>query len=369
MIPFLSLQRINAAYRGELLEALARVVDSGWYILGEEGQRFEAQFAAYCGVKHAIGVANGLDALKLILRGYMELGRLREGDEVIVPANTYIATILAVSENRLVPVPVEPQIGTYNIDPDRIEEMVTPRTRAIMVVHLYGRIGYSRKLKEVADRHGLLVIEDSAQSHGAAFEGRKSGNLGDASGFSFYPSKNLGALGDAGAVTTNDDALAGAVRTLANYGSQRKYENLFKGYNSRLDEIQAAILSVKLKYLDAENGRRRAIARAYREGIRNGRILLPADADPESHVWHLFTVRTEDRSGFLTSLAARGIGTNIHYPIPPHLQRAYAEWGSRSYPITEEIHRTIVSLPLDISMSDEEITEVIDACNDYQGSR
>ncbi len=367
MIPFLSLQRINAVYRDELLEAVARVVDSGWYILGEEGRLFETRFSAYCGVKHTIGVANGFDALRLILRGYMELGRLHEGDEVIVPANTYIATILAVSENRLVPVPVEPRIGTYNIDADRIEEGITSRTRAILVVHLYGRIGYCRKLQEVADRHGLLVIEDSAQSHGAAFEGKKAGSLGDASGFSFYPSKNLGALGDAGAVTTDDDALAEVVRTLANYGSQRKYENLYKGCNSRLDEIQAAILSVKLKYLDAENGRRRAVARAYKEGIGNRRIILPADSNPESHVWHLFVVRTGDRDAFVAHLQNRGIGTNIHYPIPPHLQRAYAEWGNRSYPITEEIHRTIVSLPLDICMTDEAITEVIDACNDYRG--
>ena len=299
----------------------------------------------------------------------MELGRLREGDEVIVPANTYIATILAVSQNRLVPVPVEPCIRTYNIDADHIEKEITSRTRAILVVHLYGRIGYCRKLQEVADQHGLLVIEDSAQSHGAVFEGRKAGSLGNASGFSFYPSKNLGALGDAGAVTTDDDALAEVVRTLSNYGSCRKYENLYKGCNSRLDEVQAAILSVKLKYLDAENGRRRAVARAYKEGIRNRRIILPADSNPESHVWHLFVVRTKDREDFVAHLQTRGISTSIHYPIPPHRQRAYAEWNYRSYPITEEIHRTIVSLPLDISMTDEAIADIIAACNDYQGSK
>lgn len=365
MIPFLNLQKINAGYRNELIDAIIGVVDSGWYILGEEVKNFETKFSEYCGVKYTVGVANGLDALKLILRGYMELGKLAEGDEVIVPANTYIATILSISGNRLVPVLVEPDIKTYNIAPERIEEKITERTKAIMVVHLYGRIGYCERIKNIADRHRLLIIEDSAQAHGAAYEGKRSGNLGNASGFSFYPSKNLGALGDAGAVTTNDGTFAEVVRALANYGSHRKYENLYKGYNSRLDEVQAAILRVKLKYLDAENERRRAIARIYMENIRNEKIFLPEVSTPKSHVWHLFVVRTEDRDSFITYLSNKGIGTNIHYPIPPHKQKAYTEWNTRQYPITEEIHRTILSLPLDITMTEKEIDCVVKACNNY----
>lgn len=365
MIPFLNLKNINALYRDEILEAIARVVDSGWYILGEEVRRFEKEFAEYCGIECAIGVANGLDALTLIFRAYKELGLFSEGDEVIVPANTYIASILSISENRLTPVLVEPDIRTFTIDGDRIEEKITPRTRAILVVHLYGQIGYSEKMRALAEKYRLKILEDSAQSHGAAYRGRRAGNLGDASGFSFYPGKNLGALGDAGAVTTNDGQLATVVRALGNYGSHVKYVNKYKGVNSRLDELQAAILRVKLKYLDRDNDWRRHIAGTYMRSIRNEKIILPGAANPESHVWHLFVVRVEDREGFRKHLNEKGVGTVIHYPVPPHQQEAYSEWNGEKYPVTEEIHRTVVSLPVDISMSEEQIGYVVNACNSY----
>lgn len=365
MVSFLNLRSVNGQYRDELLAAVARVVDSGWYILGEEVRNFEGRFAEYCGVRHAIGVANGLDALTLTLRAWMELGVLAEGDEIIVPANTYIATILAISKNRLTPILVEPDRNTFNIDEIRIGENLSARTKAILLVHLYGRIGYSETIQSVADRHGLKIIEDAAQCHGALYKGRKSGSLGDAAGFSFYPGKNLGALGDAGAVTTGDDKLAEAVRILRNYGSDSKYVNRFKGVNSRLDELQAAILSVKLKYLDAENEKRRRIAGRYLQGIRNGKLVLPSCDSPEAHVWHLFVVRTEDREGLLGHLRERGIETLIHYPIPPHRQTAYAEWNTRSYPVTEEIHRTVLSLPMDPTMSDGDVEAVITACNAF----
>lgn len=364
-IPFLNLKAINALYEPELIQAMRSVVESGWYILGGEVERFETSFASYCGVKNAIGVGNGLEALVLIFRAWLELGLLKQGDEVIVPANTYIASILAVSEAGLVPVPIEPNLHTYNIDADRIEASITVRTKALLVVHLFGQVGYSWRLQEIAQRHGLRIVEDSAQAHGALFLGKRAGSLGDASGFSFYPGKNLGALGDAGAITTNDDQLAETLRALRNYGSRVKYENLFKGHNSRLDELQAAVLSVKLTYLDRDNDRRRQIARAYLEGISNRKLILPAVSDPCAHVWHLFVVRTEKREALQSHLAARGIGTVIHYPIPPHKQQAYREWDHLHLPITEQIHRTCLSLPMDISMSEEDIQYVIAACNDY----
>lgn len=365
MIPFLNLKKINANYRDEIIEAITRSFDSGWYILGEEVKTFEEEFSRYCGVTSTIGVANGLDALILIFRAYMENGVMAEGDEVIVPANTYIASILAISANRLKPVLVEPDVLTYNIDPDRVEEKITGRTKAILVVHLYGQVGYSEKLKRLADQYGLKIIEDSAQAHGALYMGRRTGNLGDASGFSFYPGKNLGALGDAGAVTTNDVDLAATIRALGNYGSNVKYVNIYKGVNSRLDELQAAILSVKLKYLDRDNKRRREIADFYLNNIKNEKLILPKVTSPESHVWHLFVVRTEDREGFQRFLKDKGIGTMIHYPIPPHQQEAYKEWNNENYPVTEEIHKTVLSLPVDISMSDDEIKQVVDVCNAY----
>ncbi len=366
MIPFLDLKSINNRYRSQLLEAVAKVIDSGSYIKGREVEEFEREFAAYCGTKRAVGVANGLDALRLILRAYIEQGVMNEGDEIIVPANTYIATILAVTENRLVPVLVEPALGTFNIDIDRIEEKLTNRTKAILIVHLYGRIAYAPRLKNLAQKHGLKIIEDAAQSHGAAFEGKRSGSLGDAAGFSFYPGKNLGALGDAGAVTTNDAQLAELVSALGNYGSREKYCNLYKGLNSRLDELQAAVLRVKLPYLDEENERRREIARVYLDGIRNPLIYLPQWNRGTSHVWHLFIVRCAKRDRLAAHLKEEGIGTLIHYPIPPHQQKAYAEWNANSYPVTEEIHQTVLSLPLDISMDDEDVARIVEACNRFQ---
>lgn len=346
---------------------MTRVLDSGWYIRGSEVERFEQMFSIYCGVSHTVGVANGLDALRLIFRAYIELGVMAEGDEVIVPANTYIATVLAVSEARLRPVLVEPDLATYNLDVSRVEEAITSRTRAILIVHLYGQIAYSGELQAIADRHRLKIIEDAAQAHGARYEGRRAGSLGDAAAFSFYPTKNLGALGDAGAVTTNDDRLAEMVRALGNYGEIEKYINRVKGVNSRLDELQAAILSVKLKYLDEENAQRREIAARYLREIRHPELTLPAVAEPEGHVWHLFVVRTPNREAFRAHLDDRGIGTMVHYPVPPHRQTAYAEWRHRSFPVAEAIHDTVVSLPLNPTMTDAEVRGVIDACNSYAG--
>ena len=365
MIQFLNLKRINERYKAELVAAFERVIGSGWYILGNECLSFEKQFAEYCGTRYAIGVGNGMDALMLIMMGYKELGLMRDGDEVIVPANTYIATILAITYCGLVPVLVEPDIKTYNADPDLIEERITDKTRAILVVHLYGRIGYSENIGSIAKRRGLKVIEDSAQAHGALFAGRRSGNLGDASGFSFYPGKNLGALGDAGAVTTNDEGLYRVIQALRNYGSHKKYENLYKGVNSRLDEVQAAFLSVKLKYLDNENERRREIAETYLAKIKNTKIILPICQDRRAHVWHLFVVRTDKRIALQEHLLSNSVQTLVHYPIPPHKQAAYREWNTLRFPITEEIHRTALSLPLDVSMTEEEIIRVVEACNSF----
>ena len=366
-IKFVDLKRINQRYRADALEALTRVYDSGWYLLGAEVKEFERTWSEYCGVRNTIGVANGLDALRLIFRAYIELGALKEHDEVLVPANTYIASILAVTENRLTAVPVEPQLNTFNLDPSRLEQHITPRTRAILTVHLYGQVAYSEQLERIARERGLKVVEDSAQCHGASWRGRRSGNLGDAAGFSFYPAKSLGALGDAGAVTTNDDDLALAVRTIANYGSREKYVNDFKGINSRLDEIHAAVLGVKVQYLDEENQRRRDIATRYSEGISNPLLTLPTVAAAEEHVWHLFVVRTDDRASLQKHLLGSGLETMIHYPIPPHRQTAYAEWSALQFPITESIHRTALSLPLDVSMADEDVEAVIAACNAYEG--
>ena len=366
MIPYLDLKSVNAVHRQELQDVISRVLDSGWYVLGQQKQAFENSFAAYTGTRHAVGVGTGLDALALIIRAYKQLGALREGDEIIAPANTYIASLLAITESRLTPVLVEPDLRTCNIDPTLIEAHITPQTRAIMVVHLYGQVGYSDAIQEIADRRGLKIIEDSAQSAGAAYRGRKAGGLGDAGGISFYPSKNLGALGDAGAVTTNDDALAHMVRTLANYGSGKKYYNLYRGVNSRLDEMQAGILSVKLRYVDAENEMRRAIARRYRSEVKNAALVLPQAVTEEGHVWHIFALRTKERATFIEHMEDCGVETLIHYPVPPHEQPAYSEWNHMSFPITEEIHRTTVSIPLYPSMTDDIVTSVIDACNSYR---
>ncbi|WP_141052059.1 DegT/DnrJ/EryC1/StrS family aminotransferase [Aliarcobacter cryaerophilus] len=365
MISFLDLKGLNAQYRAELIEACTRVIDSGWYIQGNECKEFEAEFANYCGTKYAIGVANGLDALILILRAYKELGIMEDGDEVIVPSNTYIASILAISQNNLVPVLVEPDINTYLIDPSKIEEKITSKTKAILPVHLYGQTCEMDAINEIAKKHNLKVIEDSAQSHGAFFLDKRSGNLGDASGFSFYPGKNLGALGDGGAITTNDEELANTIKALGNYGSHKKYENLYKGINSRLDELQAAMLRVKLRYLDNEVEKRREIANYYLENIKNDNIILPTVRDENNHVWHLFVIRTSTRDELQKYLLDNGVQTLIHYPIPPHKQNAYKEWNNESYPISEQIHEEILSLPISGIQSFEDTQKIIQVINDF----
>ena len=366
MIPFLDMNRLNAPYKEDISAAMAAAVESGNYILGDRGRAFEQAFSQYTGAGHAIGTGNGLDALMLIFRAYKEMGVFSEGDEVIVPANTYIASILAVSHSGLAPVPAEPDPATCNIDPSMVEAAITGRTRAVMLVHLYGRIAYDEDIRKIADRHGLLIIEDCAQAAGAMWRGRKAGTLGHAAGFSFYPTKNLGALGDAGAVTTNDAALADTIRALRNYGSETKYHNRVKGVNSRLDELQAAVLSLKLQGLDADNARRRTIADRYVREIDNPNLTLPQpppEGSEASHVWHLFVVRTKRRDAFQRYLGEHGIGTLVHYPVPPHRQPAYAEWRERSYPLTEQIHDTSISLPLYPGMPESHIDEVIQRCN------
>ena len=370
MIPFLDLKSINAQYRNELVAACTRVIDSGWYITGNELKTFEENFANYCGTQFAIGVANGLDALILTLRAWKELGKLKDGDEVIVPSNTYIASIHAITANNLTPVLVEPNITTYNIDPIKIKEAITAKTKVILPVHLYGQLAAMPEIMQIAKQHNLLVLEDSAQSHGAQIQGKKAGNWGDASGFSFYPGKNLGALGDAGAVTTNDAELATMLKALRNYGSHEKYKNLVPGVNSRLDEIQAAILDVKLNYLDQETSHRRKIANIYLQGITNPLITLPLDdTDAENysqHVWHLFVVRTPHREALQKYLAENGVQTLIHYPIPPHKQQAYQEWNDLSYPIAEKIHREVISLPMSPTLGIEEARQVVTICNNFK---
>ena len=361
MIKFLDLKKINERFRVEMDAAVKRVLDSGWYLLGNEVECFETAFAAYCGVKHCIGVANGLDALKLIIKAY----GFGPGDEIIVPANTYIASILAISDNGCTPVLVEPKWETRLIDEDLIEAAITLRTKAIMVVHLYGRAMNMTKVWTVAKKYGLKVIEDSAQAHGAIFNGCRVGNLGDASGFSFYPGKNLGCLGDGGAVTTNDDELAAKVRALRNYGSDVKYHFPYCGINSRLDEIQAAWLGVKLPYLDKDNARRRVIATRYCAELKNPIIELPNNPSGESMVWHVFAVTCPKRDEFQRYLSDRGVQTVIHYPIPPHKQPCYSEWNNRSYPITERIHREILSLPISPILTEEEVHSVIDSVNAF----
>ena len=365
MISFLDLKKLNAAYVPQLREACARVIDSGWFIGGQELAAFEREFADYCGTPHCVGVANGLDALTLTLRAWKEMGLLSEGDEVIVPANTYIASVLAVTENRLVPVLVEPDPVTFNLSTDGVRAALTEKTKAIIAVHLYGQLADMPGIMDLAEEKGLLVLEDAAQSHGASIDGRRAGTWGHAAGFSYYPGKNLGALGDAGAMVTKDAELAKVVRGLGNYGSYKKYENLYQGVNSRLDEIQAAMLRVKLVHLDSEISARRKVAGAYRAGIDNALVQLPAVALEESHVWHLFVVRSERRGELQSFLAEQGVQTLIHYPIPPHRQQAYAAFGSLSLPETEAIHREVLSLPISPVMSDDDIAAVIRAVNAF----
>lgn len=366
MIPFLDLQSINAQYRAELIAACTRVIDSGWYIGGNELAQFEQEFSAYCGSAHCIGVANGLDALTLTLRAWLELGRLQPGDEIIVPANTYIASILAISTNNLKPVLVEPDAASFNLSPANARAAITAKTRAILPVHLYGQLADMPAMMALAREYGLLVLEDAAQAHGAAIGGRRAGSWGDAAGFSFYPGKNLGALGDAGAITTHDAELAQTLRALRNYGSHEKYKNLFKGVNSRLDEIQAAMLRVKLQYLDQDTQHRRVIADIYRHHIHNPALQLPQCNLAEQHVWHLFVIRTAHRTALQQHLASEGIQTLIHYPIPPHQQQAYQEWNARSYPLTERLHQEVLSLPMGPTLTEDEAMQVVAAVNSFQ---
>lgn len=366
MIKFLDLQKINLQYQDEIEAQLLKVFRSGWYLLGEKTKNFESNFSSYIGTAHAIGVANGLDALRLILRAYIELGIMKPGDEILVPSNTYIASILAISDNGLVPILVEPDIDTYNMNIKVIKEKISENTKGILIVHLYGRTIFSQELKKLADQHDLKIIEDNAQAIGAEWNGKKTGNLGDAAGFSFYPGKNLGALGDAGAVTTNDENLAKTIRALANYGSNQKYVNIFQGLNSRLDEIQAAVLSIKLKYIDEENIIRRKIAKRYIREIENTSVTLPENPENQKeHVWHVFAIRTEERDNLKTYLAENGIQTLIHYPIPPHKQEAYKEWNELSFPISEKIHKEILSLPISPVMTNDEVSKIINVLNKF----
>lgn len=361
MIAYLPLHQINALYDAELREAVSRVLDSGWYLKGEATQRFEEAYAEYIGTRHCIGCGNGLDALSLILRGYIELGVMQPGDEVIVPANTYIASILAITECGLKPVLVEPSWETLQIDDTLIEQAITPRTRAIMIVHLYGRCAYTSRIGDICQKHHLKLIEDNAQAHGCTFEGRKTGSLGDAAGHSFYPGKNLGALGDAGAVTTNDDELAAVVRALGNYGSHQKYVHDYKGRNSRIDELQAAMLLAKLPYLDAANQRRKEIASLYINKVENPQIRIPqSDRDC---VWHIFPIFCEHRDQLQQYLAKNGVETQIHYPIPPHKQRCYKEWSHLSLPITEQIHAQELSIPCHQAMTPTDATVIVNLLN------
>lgn len=366
MINFLDLKTINNRYQKELKDACSRVIDSGWYIMGEELSQFEKEFSDYCGVRHTVGVANGLDALILTLRAWKELGMVQAGDEVIVPANTYIASILAITENGLKPVLVEPDGGSYNLNKKNIVKAITNKTRVILPVHLYGQICPMQDIMDVARNAQLLVLEDSAQAHGASFNGIKAGAWGDASGFSFYPGKNLGALGDAGAITTNDDKLIEVVRAISNYGSKEKYKNIYKGVNSRLDEIQAAMLRVKLKYLDEDIKRRQEIAGFYSREINNEYIITPEITSKENHVWHLYVIRTSEREALKNHLSKAGISCLIHYPIPPHKQLAYQEFENMELPLTESLHEQVLSIPIDPTMSGASLKYIVEVINRFK---
>jgi dTDP-4-amino-4,6-dideoxygalactose transaminase len=371
MIKYFDLQAMNASFEPALSQAVQRVIHSGWCLLGEEVKTFENEYASYIGTQHCIGVANGLDALRLILKAYIEMGVMREGDQILVPANTYIATILAISDNKLVPVLVEPDLSTYNIDPFRIEEKITLRTKGIIIVHLYGQNAMHPEIQRLVDQYGLKLIEDNAQAHGCLYGDQRTGSLGHAAGHSFYPGKNLGAIGDAGAVTTNDGELTQMIRALGNYGSHKKYINDYQGLNSRLDEIQAAVLSVKLKRLDADNQRRREIAQYFCENIKNPDIILPITNNQssiihyKSHVWHIFGIRHPDRNRLQKYLADNGIQTLIHYPIPPHKQLAYKDWNNLSFPITEKIHDEVLSFPMTPVMKDEDVNRIVTVINKF----
>ena len=367
MIKFLELKKITALHGEEIKQAVNDVIESGWYLHSDANSRFESHFAQYIGTRHCIGVGNGLDSLTLILCAYKELGVIAEGDEIIVPANTYIATILAITDNNLKPVLVEPRLDTFQIDDSLIEKAISPRTRAIMIVHLYGRCAYTERIGELCRKYDLKLIEDNAQAHGCTYNGKRTGSLGDAAGHSFYPGKNLGALGDAGGVTTDDDQLADTIRALANYGSRKRYVFDMAGRNSRMDEIQAAVLDVKLKYLDEENSRRRSNALYYIKNISNPYVCVPSESYWRESVFHIFPLMTSQRDRLQFYLKENGVQTDIHYPIPPHLQRAYSQWGRPSLPVTERIHREELSLPVSQVLTEEECKEVTRLINDFAG--
>lgn len=366
MVEFLSLKKITEMYSDEIHDAVSRVIDSGWYLQGVENKKFEDNYSKYIGTTHCVGTANGLDALRLILKAYIELGVLKDGDEIIVPANTFIASILAITDNGLTPVLLEPDINTLQIDDSKIEAAITDKTKAIMIVHLYGQCAYTDRIEEICKKYNLKLIEDNAQAVGCKYKNRKTGSLGDAAGHSFYPGKNLGAFGDAGAVTTDDDELAHMVRMLGNYGSTIKYKFDHKGLNSRLDEIQAAILGVKLKYINQDNNRRKEVARYYIDNIYNENIKLPRVNDWEAHVFHLFPIICKQREELQKHLTDNGVETLIHYPIPPHKQNAYKDWNKMSLPITEKIHAEELSLPISQAMLNDEIEKVVSAVNSFK---
>lgn len=374
MIKFLDIESLNAQYKEEISKAVESVVNSGWYLLGEQTSKFEHEYAGFIGSQHCIGVANGLDALRIILRAYIELGVMKEGDEVIVPANTYIASVLAITDNRLKPVFVEPDIKTYNINPFLIEEKITDKTKAIMIVHLYGQNAMHPEIERVVKKYNLKLIEDNAQAQGCYFGDKRTGSLGDAAGHSFYPGKNLGAMGDAGAITTNDDQLAEVCRALGNYGSRVKYVNEYQGLNSRLDEIQAAVLRIKLKYLDKDNQKRRLIASDYCKNIVNKNISIPIE-DPnldvvnmKSHIWHLFVIRTAERDKLRRFLAESNIQTLIHYPIPPHKQDCFKKFNQLCLPLSDIVHSTVLSIPISPSLTKHEVSEICKVLNCYKAT-
>ncbi len=366
MIKFLDLKGITDLYADEIKQAVDSVIDSGWYLQGNANKQFESDYAQYIGTNYCVGVANGLDALIWIYRAYIEMGVMQPGDEVIVPANTYIASILAITENGLKPVLVEPDIDTLEMDDKLIEQAITPRTKSILIVHLYGRCAYTEKIGELCRKYNLKLVEDNAQAHGCRYRGKRTGSIGDAAGHSFYPGKNLGALGDGGAVTTNDSELADCIRALANYGSQRKYVFRYKGRNSRLDEIQAAVLSVKLRHLDADNRRRQQIARYYYEHISNPLITLPRQMPDANNVYHIFPILCPERDRLQQYLTAQGIQTLIHYPIPPHKQECYKEWNTMNLPVTEQIHQQELSIPISQVLTDQEVKEVVGILNTFK---
>lgn len=365
MIKFLDLQKITEKYSQEIHEAIDRVVDSGWYLQGKENEQFEANYSRYIGTRYAVGCANGLDALIWIFRAYIEMGVMQQGDEVIVPANTYVASILAITENGLKPVFVEPNLTTYQIDDTKIETAITPRTKAILIVHLYGQCAYTDKIGQLCNDYHLRLVEDNAQAHGCLFNGKKTGSLGDAAGHSFYPGKNLGALGDAGAITTSNEELSKVVRALANYGSTKKYVFKYVGRNSRLDEIQAAVLNVKLKYLDEDIAIRKNVAKSYIEHITNPAIILPEVVDWNANVFHIFPIRCKRRDELQQYLSEKSVQTIIHYPIPPHKQECYKEWNNLSFPITEQIHDEELSLPISPVMTKKEIDRAVGLLNQF----